>query len=267
MNRFAIILRVTLLGVALVSRLPSTALADGPAVVDLQKRLADEKAKFKAAKPGIDNQLKQDLDTTIHAAKSQRGDAATKLKIVQRLEGSAQEFRQSHTLPEDDEFVSAVFRYADRINKARKPVRAVFDQLSKEALQQNDTARMKKITDDKEEFDQGLGLRGQFVGGKHWHGTRFHGGNNDAISFNVGAFDGTTFDGHLHINRNVAGHPVLKIKGRLDGIKVLWDTVQVVEGKTRALSGEAYLVNKVMIGAVGGINTNGTAAGGLFVLR
>lgn len=236
-------------------------------VTALKDRLATAKTRFAADHQRLKDQMTTEMETAIRKVRTVPGDPTAKARIVMRLQNTLEQYRKNGDIPDNDEFLQPVFRYAIGLHKAQVPVRAIHLELCKIALQQNDKAVLAEATRAKEEFERSLGLNSFFESGRDWSGTRMTAKSSEVIRLRVGQFDGTTFDANLHLNHQVAGHPILKVKGRLDGIKIGWQTVQVVQGKGRLVNGEAYLVGRMMIGQIGGVNAGGGAETGLVVLR
>jgi len=250
-----------------LSLLGATAALADARTDDLARRVKDELAKFPAARQRVSDDFRRDLAATIGKWRGGRGDAPARAKIVLRLESAAEQFAKTGEVPRDDELLPAVVRYADSLHKATLPVRNAHKAHCDAALRAGDSDVIQQATRSKEDFERSLGLRDAFEAGKHWNGTRANGTSNDEIRLEVNAFDGTTFEGKLHLSRNIAGHPVLKVKGKLDGLKVDWLTVGVLSGKARQINGAGYLIGPMIVGQISGFATNGGPATGYFVLR
>ena len=258
--------RRTFAAAMLTAAAPTLARAD--AKVDrLLKELDQAKLEFGKGRAAAKKTALGKFDYAMSVVRSQPLKPTEKQGLLAEVESAKQRFDQQGQWPESADLVDAGFVFGMSLSIAYLKLSAAFERLVKAHQDARDTSAAGRVTDEKTRFESDeLPGRAGFKAGAGFTGERR--GLKKAIpfSFRVQDMSGPVFSGRVEQDMGVTNHPILKVKGSIDGIKFGCTTAEVVQGKVRELTFDGLVLGDRLLIGVGGIGSNGRAAGGIVTL-
>jgi hypothetical protein len=235
---------------------------DASDIPRLTKELTAAKLEFGKKKATAKDVALKQFDRVITGVNNGPGAATVKVALIKEWEQKKLRFNQEGEWPGDEDLLGAGATYGTALSKAYVPVTAIYEKLVKAYGSANDRDGASKIVDDKTTFEkQHFFGRDRFVTGSKYHGSRY--GGKDAIPFhlNIGKMTGNVFEGTVHVNVQIANHPVFEVKGVVEGLRITCQTTKVVQGKAQGFTFDGYILgeNAVLAITPAGKSTNAMA--------
>ncbi|QVL31879.1 hypothetical protein KIH39_24080 [Telmatocola sphagniphila] len=232
--------------------------AQGPSTTEL----TEAKEKYSTALEAAARSFYQAMKAEINRVENTRGlKPSEKVAILDRLGRERECFEKEGTLPRSEEYLQALYNYAEKVHKAQQPVMKLYDRRMAQALGEKKLELAKQLVQEKKQFDEQIPGRKHLEKDSKWVGVRKEG--------NVTAHITVQFEraeGELRgvITQTRAGS--MKFTGNLIGNRLEFHTTEAVQGTFRASDFQGYVVDKKLLMNATGFRKDGRPTNDLVIL-
>lgn len=223
-----------------------------PAQDKIDKQIAElenAKSRFIKDKEAAKQRVLSQFDALIQKVmKSTNVKPADRLSLADKLRDERKEFAEKEDLSENTDVLPAAWEYGVALVKRYRPVSDKFDQVMNACIKAGKTDQAENIKSDKEKFDnEHLPGRKHFRAGAVWHGTQYDGTSGTLFHFRVIELQGSVFKARIEKNVQVGGHPIIDVRGTLDGILVDCKNLTPVQGSLPLARCEGIVLGQTLI--------------------